>query len=343
MSKICPACGHEVMEYDKFCPTCHAELILTSQPMTIAELQQWYADRNLPPYDVTRFFLGMNVSQARAFGIYEENGEFIVYKNKDDGSRAIRYRGTDEAYAVNEIFEKLKSEILKQKDNKNARQGAHPGTRPPQLRAQSRQSSRCGGCVVGALVLTLFGAFGALIARPLMSILVFLPAIVAAVLVHKFVISRFRKDVKTYNTLRLVLGIVLVIYLLGGVTYIIEYDNRMTTPVYYNYGGTTYCWYDDDYYYWDGYDYIPVYYNDLPYDFTYDMDYYLMDSSSSYWDYSYDFESSDYYYDYIDDSSSGYSDYDYGSSDSDYDWDWGSDSSWDGGWDSGGSDWGSDW
>lgn len=41
--------------------------------------------------------------------------EFVVYKNKDDGQRALRYRGTDEAYAVNELYLKLKDEILNQK------------------------------------------------------------------------------------------------------------------------------------------------------------------------------------------------------------------------------------
>lgn len=46
---------------------------------------------------------------------YEENGEYIVYKNKDDGTRAVRYKGKDEAYAVNEVYLKLKSEILNQK------------------------------------------------------------------------------------------------------------------------------------------------------------------------------------------------------------------------------------
>ena len=40
---------------------------------------------------------------------------FIVYKNKADGTRAVRYKGTDEAYAVNELYLKLKDEILNQK------------------------------------------------------------------------------------------------------------------------------------------------------------------------------------------------------------------------------------
>ena len=35
----------------------------------------------------------------------------MVYKNKADGSRAVRYSGPDEAYAVRELYLKLKSEV----------------------------------------------------------------------------------------------------------------------------------------------------------------------------------------------------------------------------------------
>ena len=44
----------------------------------------------------------------------------IVYKNKSDGSRAIRYQGLDEAYAVNEIYLKLQVEMQKQEARKIA-------------------------------------------------------------------------------------------------------------------------------------------------------------------------------------------------------------------------------
>lgn len=86
------------------------------QPKTIEELRQWYIDRNLPPEDVTRFFIGKNILEPKAFGIYEnEFHEFVVYKNKADGERAIRYQGPDEAFAVKELQGRLKQEILNQK------------------------------------------------------------------------------------------------------------------------------------------------------------------------------------------------------------------------------------
>ena len=58
----------------------------------------------------------MDYKGPRAFGIYHDKYlGYVVYKNKDNGERAIRYQGTDEAYAVNELFMRLKQEILEQK------------------------------------------------------------------------------------------------------------------------------------------------------------------------------------------------------------------------------------
>ena len=85
----------------------------------IEELKQWYEDRKIPPERVTRFFIGSNYKGAKAFGIYKDEvtDKCVVYKNKADGSRSIRYEGMDEAYAVNELYKKLKSEIYNQKSN----------------------------------------------------------------------------------------------------------------------------------------------------------------------------------------------------------------------------------
>lgn len=90
-----------------------------SNPKTIEELKQWYIDRNLPPEETTRFFIGKNYEYPKAFGIYfdETTEDYVVYKNKADGSRAIRYKGKDEAKAVNELFLKLRDEIANQKSN----------------------------------------------------------------------------------------------------------------------------------------------------------------------------------------------------------------------------------
>lgn len=119
MKITCEYCGTIYDDSEELCPGCgashHEEQMGNSAPKTIEELKQWYEARNLPPSDVTRFFIGENYKRPKAFGIYKEGTYFIVYKNKADGSRAVRYKGTDEAFAVNELYMRLKEEILNQK------------------------------------------------------------------------------------------------------------------------------------------------------------------------------------------------------------------------------------
>lgn len=119
MKITCEYCGNLYDDNEAECPKCGAktpvELMGDRAPKTIEELKQWYSDRGLPPAKTTRFFIGENYKMPKAFGIYQDGNYFIVYKNKADGSRAIRYKGTDEAYAVNELYMRLKEEILNQK------------------------------------------------------------------------------------------------------------------------------------------------------------------------------------------------------------------------------------
>ena len=122
MKVRCEYCQSEINDYDEKCPNCgavnkHLKRNSIGVPKTIDELKQWYIEHNLPDENVTRFFIGKDIKEKRAFGIYKdlEKNEFVVYKNKDNGQRAIRYQGPDEAYAVNELYLKLKQEILNQK------------------------------------------------------------------------------------------------------------------------------------------------------------------------------------------------------------------------------------
>ncbi len=122
----CDFCGSVYEDNLNSCPSCGAANSKRNtgdvRPRTIAQLQDWYKARNLPPASVTRFFIGENCTEAKAFGVYQnESGEFVVYKNKADGTRAIRYQGGDEEYAVNELYLKLKDEIVHQKNlNRNS-------------------------------------------------------------------------------------------------------------------------------------------------------------------------------------------------------------------------------
>lgn len=71
---------------------------------------------------MTRFFIGKDIAEPKAFGIYKnERGEYVVYKNKASGERAIRYQGPDETFAVSEILQRLRDEIASQKARNEAR------------------------------------------------------------------------------------------------------------------------------------------------------------------------------------------------------------------------------
>lgn len=131
MKIICPYCNTPFNDNLENCPSCGAQNSAVVRkhgktPLTIEDLKQWYQDKGLPPYSVTRFFIGENCTQPCAFGIYcdIDSGNFIVYKNKDNGQRAVRYRGTDEAYAVNELYQRLKQEIVNQKKVNAQRKGS---------------------------------------------------------------------------------------------------------------------------------------------------------------------------------------------------------------------------
>ena len=119
----CEYCGATILSSDTHCPNCGApnpkhvpekleKQMTVVHPRTIEELKLYCSERNMPLLRM-RFFIGEDFKEPRAFGIYKEGGNSIVYKNKRDGSRSIRYSGPDEEYAVNEIFSKLLDECNK--------------------------------------------------------------------------------------------------------------------------------------------------------------------------------------------------------------------------------------
>ena len=87
MAKVkCEYCDGYVQDTEERCPTCGAvnenhKRTADDTPKTIKELQDWYKSKNLPPEEVTRFFIGKDIKEPNAFGVYEEYGNFIVYKN----------------------------------------------------------------------------------------------------------------------------------------------------------------------------------------------------------------------------------------------------------------------
>lgn len=116
MKVKCDYCGSYIDDTADVCPNCGAansHMLRSGDgvPKTIEELKEFCRNRSLP-LEKMRFFIGEDCKEPKAFGIFKDaDGNFIVYKNKGDGTRAERYRGTDEAYAVNEIYQKLRSEV----------------------------------------------------------------------------------------------------------------------------------------------------------------------------------------------------------------------------------------
>lgn len=180
MKITCEYCGSLFDDTLEKCPNCggtnrNVRRSTVDQPTTIEELKQWYVDRGLPPYETTRFFIGENHQGPRAFGIYKDGDNFIVYKNKDNGSRAVRYEGTDEAYAVNELFQRLKQEIVEQKlhqANNHSASGEQAERNQEEVRQMQKQGRKnILRRIIKAIVicyaayLILAGAFGLIYAR----------------------------------------------------------------------------------------------------------------------------------------------------------------------------------
>lgn len=141
----CEYCSSTITSEDPKCPYCGAEnpnYVPDSPrqiflPKTIDELKEYCAERGMPLLRM-RFFIGEDYREPKAFGIYRDGDEIIVYKNKADGSRAIRYRGRDEAHAVDEIFAKLLEECHNRGIYPDGK-GPEPGTTRQPKRRSLRQ------------------------------------------------------------------------------------------------------------------------------------------------------------------------------------------------------------
>ena len=162
----CNFCNAIIDERLKNCPQCGAPLsganrASSEQPKTIEELQAWYVAHHLPPENVTRFFIGKNIKEPKAFGIYKnEVGDCVVYKNKSTGERAIRYQGSDEAYAVNELYQRLKAEIVDQKGRNAARNRPVSNARQQTPPKKTKGGKGCLiAVIIGIVIMVLFAIF----------------------------------------------------------------------------------------------------------------------------------------------------------------------------------------
>jgi len=319
---------------DEKCPNCGAvnpnhKRTADHTPKTIEELKQWYDARHLPPYETTRFFIGIDYKKPKAFGIYEDNGEFVVYKNKANGARAIRYRGTDEEYAVNELYLKLKSEIVNQKARNNSSSCGEAS------KSNQKETNKPVALIekikwFGIVVLLMMSTYTISVALGKLLLYAGIPA-VAFFLIKKYV---FNKNNDTHEKIVKWLTRAIIIYEVIAVIGVFSSAVKSLTPHYYHCDGNTYCYYNYDYYEYDDYtdDYIYINKDALPVQIINNGPDYEFDAEDVKWDSSYTFENSNYYNENLKSSSD-----DSWDDDSYYDWDSGDD------WDSGSSDWNSDW
>lgn len=149
----CEYCGSTLLSDERTCKSCGApnpNFVADTErtvflPRTIEELKEYCAERGMPLLRM-RFFIGEDFREAKAFGIFREGDEFVVYKNKADGSRAVRYRGPDEAHAVQEIFTKLLDECHKRDIWPDGRPAAQETARTAPAK-QSRKFSSVLGAI----------------------------------------------------------------------------------------------------------------------------------------------------------------------------------------------------
>ena len=118
MDRICDYCKCQFDDSLDKCPHCGAPNDYVQRrigiPKTIEELKIWCDKKNIDPAAQTKCFIGENVDYTDSYGVYKDQatGDYIVYKNKHNGERSVKYRGKDESYAVNETYLNLKQLLL---------------------------------------------------------------------------------------------------------------------------------------------------------------------------------------------------------------------------------------
>lgn len=302
------------------------------------ELKQLFEDFHIDS-EKLRFYIDGDYTEPKAFVIYKDDfGEYVVYKMKADGSRALRYKGPDEQYAVNEYYQKFLEEVRKRPAYAKTLLGISNPSRTRVYREKEesvrrKQSDNLAWffSMVGGFLVSLFLAPFKLVSPLALAVLFafIFPGILIAYL--------FKKDKSSILPSKLYCIIAIIVFLAVVVFTRIDYNNKhkndgyYVTPDYtYYMDGNNVYYYDDDWYYYGLYDDFYDYYDDYEYYDTYTYNDNYSEFNNSY------YGSDGYYHDD--------NDYDYYDSswDDDDDWGWDDSDSWDS-WDSDSTDWDSDW
>ena len=76
MAKVkCEYCDSYIQDTEEHCPVCGGvnklhQRTADDTPQTIEDLQLWYKANDLPPEEVTRFFIGKNIKEPKVSLLY---------------------------------------------------------------------------------------------------------------------------------------------------------------------------------------------------------------------------------------------------------------------------------
>ncbi len=158
MERSCIFCGLSLSEGDEVCPNCGTPVSRgaeeapvsraephTGEPRSLEELRSYCRAHRLSA-ETLRFSIGKDSAEPRVTGLFREpSGDFVVFRNKGDGSRLELYRGRDEASAVRVFFPRLQDALARQRSGSG--------------RAASSRSSasvrRQSGCLTRPLLLVI--------------------------------------------------------------------------------------------------------------------------------------------------------------------------------------------
>ncbi len=134
---------------------------LPEEVYSYEQLLQIFRDFHIDS-EKTRFFIGSEYTDPKAFVIFQNDfDDYLVYKVKADGTRALRYKGKDEAYAVNEYYQKFLEEVRKRPEF--ARKLLKPGNRIVSRSSSYSKSSRPVLIAVITVALTMILSFSVIL------------------------------------------------------------------------------------------------------------------------------------------------------------------------------------
>ncbi|MBR5342436.1 MAG: zinc ribbon domain-containing protein [Oscillospiraceae bacterium] len=122
MERTCSFCGLNIPDGAEVCPNCGAPVAESEAglprregPRSLDELKEYCREHRLSPEKIL-FSIGEDSDEPRVNGIFREpGGDYVVFRNKSDGTRLERYRGPDEEEAVQVLYPRLRDELARRR------------------------------------------------------------------------------------------------------------------------------------------------------------------------------------------------------------------------------------